>query len=507
MVRTTNEFIILPKEALDNNVSFLTNKSQKIWNPALKKQFYNKLIQAKETREAKMLDEVKVEVHFQNGTVASYLFIPCEYTLFQVHEAIRIAFNESIRLSKNISFNLNYVTPEFPVSQADLIDALSSLVCLSIWRAPNYETIYKEKPVNKPKYGFYTDVETVHVDTIIKKAELKARATNQVRTLAMLPPNQLGSEELVAFALRKGKQLKVKTRFLNVEKLEEMGAGAFCAVLQASKSKGGIVILHRPGNDKEIALVGKGITFDSGGLDIKTESSMFGMHRDMTGAAVALSSFETLIKLDKKSSISCYLAIGENLVSASAYKPGDVIKLLSGETIEIENTDAEGRLLLADTLALANLELKPGAMVIDYATLTGSALDVLSTRWSLAMTRKENLWGAVIAASKKSGERVHPLPILEEFQDEVTSSAKTTDYSQCTGYAHAEHCFAGAFLTEFISEDKSHVHIDLSSEHHADGLGLVSSDVSGFGVRWTVEFIERAFRVRKPSRRNQELSS
>lgn len=502
MVRSTNEFLVLPKEAIDSNVSFLTNKSQKIWNPVVKKQFYSKLLKAKETRQYHTKDDLTVEVHFQNGTTATYLFVPCDYTLFQVHEAMRSSFVDTIKTSRNISFNLNYITPEFPMSELELIDALSSLVHLSIWQGPNYETIYKPKVIQKPKYGFYTSVPQDVTAKTILKAELKALATNQVRTLAVLPPNKLESKDLVDYALNRAKKLKVQSRFLDYETLKEMGAGGFCAVLQASKSSGGIVVLRRPGNDKEIALVGKGIVYDSGGMDLKTDSSMHGMHRDMTGAALALSAFEVLIKTDKKSSISCYLAIGENLISEKAYKAGDVLKLLSGETIEIENTDAEGRLLLVDTLALANKELKHGALVLDFATLTGSAMDVLSTRWSLAMTKKEELWPLIIKASKESGERVHPLPILEEFQDSATMNAKLTDYSQSTGYAHAEHCFAGALLAEFIDDDKFHIHVDLSSESHEGGLGLISSEVTGFGVRWIVEFVERFQKQRAHKSKN-----
>jgi|GEM_PF-1298869 len=500
MVRTTTELIVLPKENLSHTVAQLTKRSQKNWNPVVKKQFASKLLQAKEKREANTLDEITVEVHFQNGTTAAFLFIPCEYTLFQVHEALRAAFESTIRTSGTISFNLNYIDSTFPMSQAQLIDALSSLVCLAIWQAPNYETIYKEKPIRKPKYGFYTEIGADKVAAIIQKAEICARMTNQVRTLAILPPNKLESVDLVEFAIARAKKLKVESEFINATALKQLGAGAFSAVLQTAQSSGGIVILKRPGSGREICLVGKGIMFDTGGLDLKTDTSMVGMHRDMTGAAVALSTFEALIKSDRNSPISCYLAIGENLIGPNSYKPGDVIKSLSGETIEIENTDAEGRLVLADTLALANKSLAPGALVLDFATLTGSAVDVLSHRWSLAFTKSESVWPLIIKAGRTSGERVHPLPILEEFQDAVTSMSKVADYSQCTNYSHAEHSFAGAFISQFIGDDKIHIHVDLSSEWSEDGLGLVSSSVTGFGVRWATAFIELFCRSKQRSR-------
>lgn len=494
--RSTNEFLILPKDLLKENVSTLTKVSQKTWNSTAKKQLYNKLLLAKETREANTYDHVIVEVHFQNGSMASFLFLPAGYSLFQAHESVRVAFQEIIKVSNNISFNLLHIPNSFNITQLQFVDALSSLVTLTMWEweKPNYETIYKIPSKKKPKYGFYTELDGETVNSVVRLAEIKAAATNQVRTLAMLPPNKLTSQDLVEYSLQKAKKLKVASEFYDIERLKEMGAGAFTAVVQTTESSGGIVVLKRSGKGQEVCLVGKGIVFDAGGLDIKTDSSMYGMHRDMTGAAVALSTFEALAKTNKDLNLSCYLAIGENLVGPNSYKAGDVLTLLSGQTIEIENTDAEGRLLLADTLALADRELSAGALVINFATLTGSAMDVLSTKWSLAMTRDESLWENIIRSSKRSGERIHPIPISDEFQDEITSSAKITDYSQATGYAHAEHCYAAAFITEFISSDKKHIHIDLSSESRDEGLGLVSSKVTGFGVRWTMELIEQFLR-------------
>lgn len=492
--RTTNELTILPMPKIDSNASVITQHSQKTWNPIVLKQLGKKLAAGRNSKEVQQGVPVKVEAHFQNGSVAVFLFIHEFYSLFEVHEAMRDGFKEIIKESKNISFNLMFLGEDSPWKQEDMIDAMSSLVVLSQWEPPNYETAKYAKRY-EPNYGFYTHVPSAKTQLIMKESELKARATNQVRTLAMMPANKLGSKELVEFALKVGRRVKAHHRFLDVDSLKEMGAGAFCAVLQGSKSEGGIVVLKRPGKTREIALVGKGIVFDTGGHDLKTDGSMLGMHRDMTGAAVALSTFEALCKLDPNLTLSCYLAIGENVLSPEAYRPGDVISTLSGKTMEIENTDAEGRLLLIDTLTLVNKEVtKKDSIIIDYATLTGSAPDVLSTKWSIATTNKENLWGNIIKSGRKSGERVHPVPIVDEFADAVTAS-KIADLSQCTGFAHAEHSYAGALLSYFINPEKTHIHIDLASEHREDGLGLVTSDVTGFGVRWTFEFLIRSIGI------------
>lgn len=487
--RITNELTVLTTDHLSSNAKVITQYSQKSWNSVVLKTLGKKLAQGRQSHEYRHGDSVKVEVHFQNGSVASFVFIPSDFTLFQVHEAMRDAFSPTIKESTSISYNLMFLNEDSPWRQESIVDALSSLTVLSFWDAPNYETD-KDPKKKMAVYGFYTHLNVDLVRELIREAEIKAYGTNQVRSLAMMPANKLNSKSLVDFALSVASRLKVESRFLSVSDLKNMGAGAFCAVLQGSESDGGIVVLRRPGKTREVALVGKGVTFDTGGHDLKTDSSMFGMHRDMTGAAVALSAFEALSKINPDLSLSCYLAIGENMISERAYKPGDVITSLSGQTIEIENTDAEGRLMLADTLTLVNKEItKKDALIIDFATLTGAALDVLGNRWAIAMTKKENLWAQIAKSGKKSGERVHALPILEEFEDAVTSDTKIADLAQCTGYAHAEHCYAAAFLSHFVKPEKTHIHIDLACEERDGGLGLVSSNVTGFGVRWAVDFI------------------
>lgn len=492
--RITNEFTIIPLSKIDSNVSTIIKRSKKAWNEVVVGQLARKLSVARQqVNSDRHSNPIKVEAHFQNGSVAVFVFISEDYSLFEAHEVIRDAFETSIIRSKNISFNLHFLEDDKPWSQSDMIDALSSLVVLSHWSPPNYKSL-KSAKTEKTHYGFYTDVDANATASIIKEAELKANATNNTRTLAMIPANKLGSKEFVSYAEAVARRTKAKFRFLNFEQLKELGAGAFCAVLQASKSDGGIFVLERAGITNDVVLVGKGIMFDTGGLDLKTESSMLGMHRDMTGAAVALSSFESLAKLNPDLSLYCYLAIGENLLSVDSYKPGDVIETLSGKTMEIENTDAEGRLLLIDTLTLVDRERSQDeTVIIDFATLTGAALDVVGNKRAVVTTNHDYLWSHIMRSGKKSGERVVVLPIDDEFQESIHDS-QIADLGQCTGYP-AEHCHAGALLSHFISEEKTHVHVDLCCESNEGGLGLVSSKVTGFGVRWLFEFILRSLRI------------
>jgi len=342
--RFTNEFTVLGIDSISGNAKTISQHSQKNWDSVSLKTLAKKLNQARQSSEYLQGGFVKVEVHFLNGSLAIFTFIPKHFTLFQTHEALRDSLSRPIRESGNISFNLMFMNEDSPWKQESLVDALSSLVVLNQWVAPTYGTTKAQKR-KMPSYGFYTHLATEIVQEIIRESEIKSRATNQARTLAMMPSNKLDSKALVDFSLEVAKKLKISSRFISVSELEQIGAGAFCAVLQGSESEGGIVVLRRPGKTKEIILVGKGVTFDTGGHDLKTDSSMFGMHRDMTGAAVALSAFEALVNINPNLSLSCYLAIGENMISEKAYRPGDVITSLSGLTIE--------RVSAATSLALA----------------------------------------------------------------------------------------------------------------------------------------------------------
>ena len=218
------------------------------------------------------------------------------------------------------------------------------------------------------------------------KASALARANLLARELTALPPNQLDPlhyrQRLRALAREKAFTIEE----YDFRKLKKMGAGAFCAVAQGSDGDGGgAAIVHlswRPKKKmlKSLALVGKGICYDTGGHNLKPAKYMAGMHEDMNGSAVALSILVAAAELHLPVAIDCWLAIAKNHLSPTAYAQGDIVKALNGTTIEVVHTDAEGRMVLADTLALAAKQ-KP-ALMIDFATLTGSMLSALGQRYS-----------------------------------------------------------------------------------------------------------------------------
>jgi leucyl aminopeptidase len=239
------------------------------------------------------------------------------------------------------------------------------------------------------------------------------------------------------------------------------------------------------GNAPDVALVGKGILFDTGGINLKPHRSMLDMHTDMAGSAVALAALVALAELRAPMNVDAWLAITENNIGPTAYRPQEVVRASNGVTIQVIHSDAEGRMVLADTLALA-ARTRP-RLTIDYATLTGACVYALTERYSGVFTNRAALAGALVAAGAASGERVWNFPLDEDFDTDLESSI--ADIMQCSVDGKGDHILAARFLKRFIGEDNPWVHVDLSSATRRGGLGHVGSEITGFGVRFTLELL------------------
>jgi len=302
------------------------------------------------------------------------------------------------------------------------------------------------------------------------------------RTLTMLPPNELtpGAYRRRVKALAKDHGWQHKE--LDVKTLRRLGAGAFVAVAQGSDPEDAAIVrlsYRHKGSKKKIALVGKGICFDTGGHNLKPAKYMYSMHEDMNGSAVALGILVAATRLKLPIDIDAWLALAQNHISPKAYKQNDVVAALNGTTIEIIHTDAEGRMVLSDTLTLAARE-KPDLM-IDFATLTGSMHVALGTRYSGIFSNRDEWVEKSIAAGKRSGERVSAFPMDADYDSGLDS--KIADVKQCSDDNYADHILAARFLSKFV-DDRPWIHMDLSGSSSPGGLGAVASDVTGFGVGW-----------------------
>jgi leucyl aminopeptidase len=318
----------------------------------------------------------------------------------------------------------------------------------------------------------------------------EAKGNNLARWLTALPPNILDATSYAAalkeLAVECGWQYKRYT----TQELEKIGAGAFLAVAQGNDNDSASIVRlrYRPGKataKPDLSLVGKGIIFDTGGTNLKPFLSMLDMHGDMQGSAVAIGTFLAISELKLPLAVDCWLAITENRTGPNAYKSQDVVTAANGKTIQTIHTDAEGRMVLADTLTLATRE-EP-SLVIDYATLTGAVINALTTRYSGVFTNRSDWHPRLKRTGRASGERVWPFPIDKEFLEDLKSD--TADIQQCSAKPLGDHILAGSFLAEFIENDTPWVHMDLAAGNHKGGLAHVPTEVTGFGVRYTLSLI------------------
>jgi leucyl aminopeptidase len=318
----------------------------------------------------------------------------------------------------------------------------------------------------------------------------EANGNNLARYLTALPPNELTPTTYRRRVEKIARTQRWKIRFLDMKKLKSLGAGAFVAVAQGSpEPDAGILHLRytpkKPAKKRAVALVGKGICFDTGGTNLKPARHMHGMHEDMEGSGVALGVLLALTELKVDFPVDCWLALAQNHIGPKAYRQNEVVKAANGSTIEIIHTDAEGRMILADTLTLASRD-KP-RLIADFATLTGACVGALSTRMSGGFSNRAALVPKLIAASEASGERVWPFPLPDDYQEALKSDI--ADIKQCTLENDADHILAAMFLRKFLVGDPDWVHVDLAAGNHKGGLAHIPSDVTGFGVRWTLNLL------------------
>jgi leucyl aminopeptidase len=319
-----------------------------------------------------------------------------------------------------------------------------------------------------------------------------ARGTNLARWLTSLPPNILDSRGYHRAIAELARNHGLGFKWLDEQALKRAGANAFLAVSAANDQRvAGIAHLkYRPSARKaasspDIALVGKGILFDTGGVNLKPHRSMLDMHTDMGGSAVALATLIALAELRAPLAADAWLAITENNIGPKAYRPQEVVRAVNGVTIQIIHTDAEGRMVLADTLALA-ARTKPKFM-IDFATLTGAAVYALTERMSGVFTNRPALVERLVEAGRASGERVWNFPFDADYDSDLES--KVADIVQCAVEGKGDHILAARFLSRFVPEEIPWAHVDLSSSTRTGGLGHINTEVTGFGVRYALELI------------------
>jgi leucyl aminopeptidase len=331
--------------------------------------------------------------------------------------------------------------------------------------------------------------------TALEHAQILTEMVNQARDWVNTPPNdltpELFAEGVVALGRKRAGRAKSRLRIevLGPDELAELGCGGILGVGMGSANLPRMVkMTWAPADARaKVAFVGKGVTYDSGGLTIKPGSSMATMKYDMGGAAAVIAATFAIAARELPVAVTTYAPMAENMVSGSAMRPGDVLTMFNGKTVEVTNTDAEGRLLLADALAMAVQE-QPDA-IIDAATLTGPCIVALGEKVAGVFGDDETT-AAVVDAARETGELIWRLPIPDETREAVRTESKIADVLQHNWVRWGSALFAAAFLEEFV-DDRPWAHVDLAGPAWNTGgpWGHVPSGATGYGIATLVEYV------------------
>ncbi len=340
--------------------------------------------------------------------------------------------------------------------------------------------------------GIYIEnISEQELSEICIKAEHVAEVQMRVMDLMNTPGNRKSADTLADWANESAKKWAYEADIFDLGWIKDNGMLAIEAVNRGSETPAKFIVLrYKPenvGNCPKVGLVGKGITYDTGGLSIKPSDSMIYMKSDMGGAAAVLGTVELAARLALPIELVAAVPVTDNLVDALAIKPGDVIGSYSGKSIEVLNTDAEGRLILADALNWMAKHENPDH-IIDLATLTGAAVRSLGYSAAALMGNDQTLLDSLIAAGEESGERVWPFPLWDEYFDELKSDV--ADLRNIGLKPIAGQIIAGKFLEQFIENHKSWAHIDIAGTAFGDTEFGRNKNATAYGVRLLLQYLE-----------------
>ena len=357
--------------------------------------------------------------------------------------------------------------------------------------------LYRHNQLKKPTEDERNIQELALVEFDASKAEalrrgvergiILAQAANHARDMANQPANQFTPTAFAQQAQAMAQEADLECRILERADVEQLGMGALLGVAAGSVQPPKLIVLHYrgdPSSDKAVALLGKGITFDSGGISIKPAAGMEEMKGDMSGGAAVIAALWALGKLRPAINVTAIVPASENMPSGSATKPGDVLRAMNGKTIEVINTDAEGRLVLADAICYAkSLGLAP---MIDVATLTGAMAIALGEGATGFLTNDRNLSASLVQAGEVAGERMWEFPLIEEYREHLKSDVADL---KNIGPRHGGAIIAAQFLHEFV-EDTPWLHIDMAPTDNVDkNKGIWVKGATGIPTRTLINLV------------------
>jgi leucyl aminopeptidase len=383
--------------------------------------------------------------------------------------------------------NLGISPPSFTIQRFNMVDVVQALVEgveLGSYRHQHYRSEDTKKGIEQVWLSL-NDFSRSASEAGIERGKIFASSTNLARYLVHEPPNFLSPEKLASYAEEVADRRGLEIEILGQEELEKLGMHAFLSVAKGSRRPPRMAVLSYKGapESKEVlGLVGKGITFDSKGLQIKPGSKMVDMKGDMGGAAAVIGAMDGIGALKPHCNVIGVIPTCENMCDGNAYRPGDVLHTFSGKTIEVAHTDAEGRVILADALAYARR--KGATKLVDIATLTGAIVIALGHETTGLMTNYEDWGNEVKQAARIAGERVWELPIYDEYKEYIRSDIADLKNS---GGPSSGSITAALFLTEF-ADGLPWVHLDIAGTSESNKeKGIHQKGATGIMARTLIQ--------------------
>lgn len=391
--------------------------------------------------------------------------------------------------ANNVSVWLESFTAS-PIDEETVAFLFAEGVGLGFYQIPHYKTTTNEVEPYLDEVHFVTKYDIDEIAASFEVGKIYSEAVNEARNLINLPPNLLTASNLADYAVELAKQYDFEVEVLNKADLEQLGMGGILAVNKGSKEEPRLITIKYQAKEEwedVIGLVGKGVTYDTGGYSLKPKASMVGMKGDMGGAAAVLGAMKIIGELRPNKNVVAVIGSTDNMISGEAFKPDDVITTYSGKTVEVLNTDAEGRLVLADAVTYA---IQQGASsLIDVATLTGGVITALGYDKTGALTNNEQFFDQFMEASIETGEFVWGMPLTESDRKRIRKS-DIADLNNSPG-RDGHMIFGGGFVGEFVG-DIPWIHLDIAGTSDAQSsYDLGPKGGTGVMVRTLATFIER----------------
>jgi leucyl aminopeptidase len=451
------------------------------------------------------LDEVLITYPQNQGLIEKIVLLglgesPQSETL---RKSMRLLVNkQKERLGQEIVIMLDYITQK-GISEEDensideskvaqLVEACVNASLLATYNIAKFKTT-DNKPIIFPETISFILPDSLHksAQSAIQKGEIIASTQQRIFDLVNLPPNHLNSLHLAEFVENAGKDYNFSVRVLHLEDIKALGMGGLIAINQGSDTPPTFIIMeYKPVTTKtlkKVGLVGKGVTFDTGGISIKPSDGMWQMKCDMAGAAAVIGAVEVVARLQLPVHVIGIVPSTDNMINGKAICPGSIVKTYSGLTVEIEDTDAEGRVILADALAYIKKNFDPD-VIIDLATLTGASIIALGYHSAALFTNNDVLANQLFSAGEQTGERVWRLPLWDEYDKHIKSDmADVKNYGGKSGGAIT----AAKFLEKFIDKHPAWAHIDIAGVAFTDNSYSLARSATAYGVRLLVDYISK----------------